>query len=897
MPLLHAGTPRYAGVAPTTSVSCTHVHRKNRRSIGSASGGSAIDANVVRATVHFAGCARDVSRAIDNNARLIDELSQRFADYSVTVFEDSSRDDTRPSLLRWAAANPRVQLLLAEGVASAGSRTMRLALCRNTLLASALALSTHRITHSDNQTASHIMVNLDLDCPHSNVLRPDSLSFAVASMLPASLRTTSRYSVLSANSQPYYYDLWALRSNNLLVDYDCLVGECSCAVGDCMGCKSGKAEVAARGNCFEYEVVIHPSGPIVPVEVGYNGLVLYDLNEIRTAAPHCTFDGRSHVEIVPFQQCLGAAGLRVGIMPSLVQGCGAEHFHRETTKTKRVHIDANGTARYRPHALASNRAHQHVFPAAENVSAPKLGLQSLKIQQPSSDLDGASPEALLASTTAASRHHLALRSPLGRELRHDVASKASKAKGGSEKQDIYSRTMQATDNLKLKAHEGHKDHALNMRRDSATWRRGGSWGIQTEIRRRHGESLSAWRKRRASVLPPIPVESTPANPSDGGKLISLRGKLISLRSPPPPIAASSDGWRGVHPAIRTEIRRRHAIAAANGRLRNSKPVRGDVTDASPLPPPKAGSSRSEAKGADKKPKVINKKSNEGSSPTEPAPVDSHSDSSSSDSDVNMMAPWLGKSKGRVSHLGSDARRHRKQLLAIVAGSNRGGLPTWHALHANLLTPNRADLMLVIPVVFAQWLRDAGDDYGQKAHRLLLKSANHVVEVPEYPSFNAHIDAMEAAGPKPPKPGDIENRWFSRIAKERCLYGGPMGGVTGVRCSGDRLGNRLMFVASAAIGGIYRWHAKQAIMQRKLIDKYDWFAYLRVDTYVLCTQLVPSAPTNHKVAWIPSGTTDERIQAQHKPHSLGMGLDFDGIYDRFIIASPSAILDALTTIER
>ena len=32
----------------------------------------------------------------------------------------------------------------------------------------------------------------------------------------------TEFDVLTANSLPYYYDLWALRSQRLGIDYDCL---------------------------------------------------------------------------------------------------------------------------------------------------------------------------------------------------------------------------------------------------------------------------------------------------------------------------------------------------------------------------------------------------------------------------------------------------------------------------------------------------------------------------------------------------------------------------------------------------------------------------------------------------------------------------------------------------
>ena len=60
-----------------------------------------------------------------------------------------------------------------------------------------------------------------------------------------------RWDVLTANSVPQYYDLWALRSENLLLTYDCLRDE---------------HQVRARGICFNYRVQIDINAPAIPVD-------------------------------------------------------------------------------------------------------------------------------------------------------------------------------------------------------------------------------------------------------------------------------------------------------------------------------------------------------------------------------------------------------------------------------------------------------------------------------------------------------------------------------------------------------------------------------------------------------------------------------------------------------
>ena len=63
--------------------------------------------------------------------------------------------------------------------------------------------------------------------------------------------------------------------------------------------------------------------PTFAVEGGYSGLTLYNADAVERTG--CTFNGDERCEIVPFQACLRSRQLRIGLVPSLLQGCGAEH--------------------------------------------------------------------------------------------------------------------------------------------------------------------------------------------------------------------------------------------------------------------------------------------------------------------------------------------------------------------------------------------------------------------------------------------------------------------------------------------------------------------------------------------------------------------------------------------
>ena len=100
---------------------------------------------------------------------------------------------------------------------------------------------------------------LDLDCPA--LLSPEILSYTIRRhMLPVNpphqkqqpqspvnarhqKQQQSMFDVLLANSQPHYYDLWALRSDQLQLEYDCM---------------QDMGTISQYGACSDYTISIHP---------------------------------------------------------------------------------------------------------------------------------------------------------------------------------------------------------------------------------------------------------------------------------------------------------------------------------------------------------------------------------------------------------------------------------------------------------------------------------------------------------------------------------------------------------------------------------------------------------------------------------------------------------------
>ena len=243
-------------------------------------------------------CARNVRKALDGHSRAwITSLLDK-AHGGALIFEDAQRsgdpDGTRAALRAWAAADPRVRLLLAAPLLyPKWSRTQRLALCRNMLAQEAVRALPE----------SGALVALDLDC---HAPAAESIMIALSSM-----NTQRRWDVLTANTrQPmYYYDRWALRSGTLGLVYDCWFN---------------KSQARLHGGCLDYAIQVDPAAQPFAVESAFNGLGLYRAAALRIASD-CRYRGTKNsylCEHVPFHLCMRAHQLAIGVLPSLATDCG-----------------------------------------------------------------------------------------------------------------------------------------------------------------------------------------------------------------------------------------------------------------------------------------------------------------------------------------------------------------------------------------------------------------------------------------------------------------------------------------------------------------------------------------------------------------------------------------------
>jgi hypothetical protein len=284
------------------------------------------------------GCARFIAAGLRNRTMpYLDELLKVRSDTRIIVYHDSPFNDrsTREELIAWAAREPRVRLILSDHETREDrDRIARLTLCRN-------VLHTQALSTSIGLAQQGCVVQLDLDCesmPRLVALLAAAEALATvhaqSGRSPEPRGATSpraSFDVLTANSEGVYRDVWALRSTQLDMNYDCW---------------QDVDALRARGDCAHRRIVVSPKAEPFAVEAAFNGMALFSAKALRTAAS-CRYENSTTAESatktptstqlslpptsrqrvvacehVAFQRCLRSHDLRIGLFPSLLLRCG-----------------------------------------------------------------------------------------------------------------------------------------------------------------------------------------------------------------------------------------------------------------------------------------------------------------------------------------------------------------------------------------------------------------------------------------------------------------------------------------------------------------------------------------------------------------------------------------------
>lgn len=268
--------------------------------------------------VFLTGCARNNGRDLEAAFEKLLEIRSLFSDESVIcIIENDSTDETGRLLDEFKATNENVLVYHFEGLsAKKPSRTDRLAFCRN--FAANLALT--KYANFD------FFIAADLD----NVLTAQTVT-----AIPKCLQLGVAWDALFANSLPKYYDVWALRSKQLGLRYDCW----DAITHDCQGGLRSFVD-AKQVHVRRFQQYIDPTAPLIEVESAFNGLGIYRMAALRgcvykgvtqscsyaataAAAGPCKYECCEHVS---FHAGMVAAGRKLFIAPFLLVNAQMEHL-------------------------------------------------------------------------------------------------------------------------------------------------------------------------------------------------------------------------------------------------------------------------------------------------------------------------------------------------------------------------------------------------------------------------------------------------------------------------------------------------------------------------------------------------------------------------------------------
>jgi glycosyltransferase involved in cell wall biosynthesis len=234
-----------------------------------------------RSSVVVTGMARNISKYLRRSMAKMEMVLKLFRCGRILVYENDSDDDTLRWLRSWEAANTNVSIISERNVP--GERTQRLAHGRNLLLRRALSLR------------PDYMVVMDMD---------DVVRKLTKRSVRSCFELDRPWAVLGANQKRRYYDLWALRTIDDWMPFDCV--RVARETGNHRVIESRYRRISKRHE---------------PIEVHscFGGTAVYRMSFIT---PDCVYDGGSGdlelCEHVFFHEAIRKNGGRIFINPRLI---------------------------------------------------------------------------------------------------------------------------------------------------------------------------------------------------------------------------------------------------------------------------------------------------------------------------------------------------------------------------------------------------------------------------------------------------------------------------------------------------------------------------------------------------------------------------------------------------
>ena len=150
----------------------------------------------------FAGAVQNSSKHLPSVLKNLDNISKLASEVGYIFIENDSVDTTKTDLRAWGSNKSNFNLVSLDGLSQIPVRTVRLEIVRNTYLE--LIKTDSKLRNFD------FVVILDMDEVNSHQIDIKNFSNSLSFLHDSNSRAAA-----FANQQGGYYDLWALRSNEL----------------------------------------------------------------------------------------------------------------------------------------------------------------------------------------------------------------------------------------------------------------------------------------------------------------------------------------------------------------------------------------------------------------------------------------------------------------------------------------------------------------------------------------------------------------------------------------------------------------------------------------------------------------------------------------------------------
>lgn len=257
--------------------------------------------------MNIVGAVRNGGAALGETIDRIAALSARLDRCSVLIATNDNTDGTDQVLSNYAKRSAGVRILRLDGVVSdISERVARITAARNAILEDVEA----------NGSDHELTLMLDMDGPNIR-LNPDAV-------LAAARRSTPHWDAVFANSEPAYYDLYALRCKGWC-DAD-VWQQISDARKPLLGRRKWRRNLL-KTMVHDRQFHIPKNSPMIPVDSAFAGAGLYKTRALHGLRYSCRDDhGRLVCEHVMLHQKMRARGARLFIDPAFMTIAPQEHL-------------------------------------------------------------------------------------------------------------------------------------------------------------------------------------------------------------------------------------------------------------------------------------------------------------------------------------------------------------------------------------------------------------------------------------------------------------------------------------------------------------------------------------------------------------------------------------------